>query len=285
MKLEHKTARDAVVEAVNTIKPMEEKYSNRLTTLIKNAALVISLLTIFSMVILYAYNMGVLSVYNIPNNYISINLQNYIPILIKFCGSYYAFALYYIQLKSDKLLNKSNFNFLKLFYGVIISLSIISWLGFKKWGALVAALSISILIEIVHFFAFKKKKVQKSQEEQLDERLYKQKVENYIHDLLSFLLYNKTGIAFIAIIVLFAPTVGTMRASNKCDYELLDLSGEKYVVIVDYIDSAVMQKATVVEKEGQKELTIDISSYKIVLKENVNIEYLTFKNVNFKEEK
>ena len=259
------------------VEPIKKKHEEKYKDIVKHSALIITLLTIFSIIVLYAYNTGVLGKYNIPNNYISINLQSYIPIIMNFCGIYYMCVLYCVQWKTDEIFNKKGFNFLKLLYAELIFFTVVNWLGFEGKVSAIVSLLVPIVFELILHFATKKQKESKN-EEITDEQLYKQKVESYVHDSLSFLFYNKKGLCFLIIAIILAPSLGTMYANNKIDYEIISIEENNYAIIVDYLDGAVVQKAQI----NKNELIIDTTSYQLISKENINIEYKEFEKVTLK---
>lgn len=275
--METKTKYHAMHEAMEKVEPIKKKQEEKCESIIKHSALIITLLTVFSIIVLYAYNTGVAGVYNIPNNYISVNLQSYIPIIMKICGIYYVCVLYCVQWKTDIIFNKKKFNFLKLLYAELIFSTITLWLGFEGKVSCIISILIPIVFESILHFATKKQKNSKN-EEITDEQLYKQKVESYVHDSLSFLFLNKKGLCFLIIAIMSAPLFGTMYANNKSDFEIINIEEENYAIIVDYLDSAIVQKVQI----NKNKLIIDTNSYQLISKEKMNIEYKEFENVTIK---
>ena len=277
--METKTKYNAFDEATMIAEPVKKEYENKFNKIVQNAALIITLITIFSCVILYAFNTGVIKVYNIPNNYIYINLQTYIPIVMKLCGIYSYGVFYYVQHKTDKIFNKKRFNFLRLLYGEAIFLFATNWIGFEGPIPTIITLIIPVLIELFYFFAVQRRKPFKNKEIS-DESTYKFQVETYVQDALGFLYHNKKGVCFVIIAILFAPNIGTMYAKNKTDYEIINIKEDSYAIVVDYLDKAVIQKAQI----NKNELTIDSTTYQLISKEDIIIKCQEFEKVTIKGE-
>lgn len=277
MIMETKTKYHAMREAMEKVEPIKKKQEEKYENIIKHSALIITLLTVFSIIVLYAYNTGVTGAYNIPNNYISINLQSYIPIIMNICGIYCVCVTYCVEWKKDIILKKKKFNFLKLFYAEVIFFAITLWLGFEGNVSYIIAILIPIIFELILHFETKKQKESKN-EEITDEQLYKRKVESYVHDSLSFLFYDKKSLYFLVIIIMLAPSFGKMYSYNKRGYEIINIEEENYAIIVDYLDSAIVQKVQI----DKNKLIIDTNSYQLISKEKINIEYEKFENVTIK---
>ncbi len=104
---------------------------------------------------------------------------------------------------------------------------------------------------------------------------YDIKVEDYLISRFLFSHFIKTGINIICIAALLAPSLGRLSARANNEYQTCLYNNEQYSVIVDYGDQVLIQRA----KENNNMLTICISNYTFISKNNIQFVYKQYDSV------
>ena len=270
---------DAVVKAKEIATPIEEKSNKRRKALRENAATVISTLAISLTVILYAYNKGYARVFNIPASCIPLDLKRLVPVAIIVCGVLAYVFTYVALLRTDIALKNKRINLLRMFYGFIIvryflsASNIENYLG-SVWSYIVPVL-LSIVIELLVIYIRRPKRIKTISKEE-----YSVKVENQLYNGFLYSNFFKTGLWFLVVAVILAPTFGEISTRANTDYQTCVYKDELYAVIVDYEDRVLAQKATV---ENQK-LSICTSEYTFIPKEGTAFINTKFNSVELVSE-
>ena len=252
----------------------EIEESKEKTRLLHNGAILVSIITVLLLTVLYAYKQGYLKVYRIPAECIVLDLKSYIPFLIQICSVMLYFLWYVISFKTEKVLKKNRFNFMRLLYGTVILLileqanNINAVIGFR--GVLVISITVPVAMEILIFTARIPKK-----NKLLDEVTYQMRLEDRIGDMLFYRYFIKGGLLLIVIAIMSAQIWGGLMARSKDEYQLCVRNEEHYAVVYDYGDSVLAQLAC----EDQDKLTIDTSSYTYINKADTTFFHKKYEQV------
>ena len=277
MENEHKTTYsnfEAAIKAKELFDPIEDEDRKKRKEVFGNVATIISTLAIFLTIVLFSYNIGYSSVYNIPVKCVPLDLKSYIPVTISVCGMMSYFFWYYALIKTDYALKKRKINVLRIIYGMIILYYLlkiihIDYYTGKIW-LLFVSISFSLILEVIVFLAKRPRK-----RKNISKTEYDIKVEDYLINRFLFSLFVKTGICFICITVLLAPSLGRLSARANNEYQTCLFNNEQYSVIVDYGDQVLIQRA----KENNNMLTICISDYTFISKNNIQFVYKQYDSV------
>lgn len=87
--------------------------------------------------------------------------------------------------------------------------------------------------------------------------------------------YIGYGLCVLALVVVLAPTFGEINARALRKYQSFIYEKEQYVVIIDYSDRMLAQRARI----DQNMLYIDTSEYCYFSKENIHFVYNTYDDV------
>lgn len=245
--------------AIDTTTRIEEHYKQQRKKLLENAAEIISFFAIFLTIILFAYNKGYSSVFNIPTRCIPLNLKSYVPVAYIVCSmSIYAF-LYSAEFRKDLALNKNRINPMRILYGTHIlyytfyEINIYYYLG-MIWSCLISII-ISVIIELVVFLLRRPRKENKTSKAE-----FNLMVEDFIFNRVFFFLFYKTGIWIIVFPVILTPFIGEFSAKINTKYETCVYESEQYSVVVDYGERVLVQKALVEDNT----LTIYTDTYTFI---------------------
>ena len=277
MENEHKTTYsnfEAAIKAKELFDPIEDEDRKKRKEVFGNVATIISTLAIFLTIVLFSYNIGYSSVYNIPVKCVPLDLKSYIPVTISVCGMMSYFFWYYALIKTDFALKKRKINVLRIIYGMIILYYLlkiihIDYYTGKIW-LLFVSISFSLILEVIVFLAKRPRK-----RKNISKTEYDIKVEDYLINRFLFSHFVKTGICFICITVLLAPSLGRLSARANNEYQTCLFNNEQYSVIVDYGDQVLIQRA----KENNNMLTICISDYTFISKNNIQFVYKQYDSV------
>jgi len=263
--LAENTKSKAILEARNKTKEYEKKKNKTVGEMIKNAAVILSVSAVILLFILYAYCRGYYGVFNIPENYFNLDLQNYLPVVFQMCGVFMYFSYYFSSIKKDKILKKRRINFLRVFWGVMIVLCILNANNVKGiiLYILFCILSCIIFMCIELFFYLGG---ETRSDKEISNIEYQFILENYIEDFVMLSLYKIFGITIV--VVLLAPYWGKFQAHLKNNYEVLTIDNQQYSIIVNHLDKAVVQKVSI----NGNELVVHTDSYMLVSKENIVIQ-------------
>ena len=211
---------------------------------------------------------------NIPYKYIAINLQNHIPILYIFVSYSVCGALQLIDCMTRKSFNsKSKLNFRRIAIFYLSSFNgIYHFLKFsflvKSW----VAIGITFLLEIIAVL-FEKGYIGFNKKRDILIDVYES-----VHKKIGRFVLFDCGIIIIALLLTFIYNVGDNTAKTQKEFEFLIHNESCYVVIADYKDKGIIQKAEVIKDK----LVIDASKYHLISKDNIAIEYREFEKVTVK---
>jgi len=122
---------------------------------------------------------------------------------------------------------------------------------------------ISIIVEL--FFYLRKKPRRDKEISNVEHQFI---LEDSIDVFIKLSLYKTYGIAIIIIIIILAPFWGEIQANSKINYEVLSIDNQQYIIVVDYLDKAVVQEVSI----NGNELVIHTDSYTFISKENIVIQ-------------
>lgn len=273
------TIKDASLEAQKIVEPFAQTHASKLKSLLNNAATIISLSIIALTMLLFAYNQGYASVYHLPVNVIPLNLEAYLSLAVTIV-TLLTYIFYYIACKkSDDLLSKKRFNFLAVFYGVTIILTLLYKYHFERVvgpiTCIVIAVVASMMVELVPRFVKKNRgdKIINSTTKEL-------KKEDFTWDKILYLLYVRNGIWILVICVSLAPLVGSIIARAKPDYQTCTYDAKTYAIIVEYEDQVLVQRADI----QNDTITIATNSYWYLPKDSLEVTFSTYDVVLIQED-
>lgn len=276
---ENPTLYDAFDEAKEIIQHEEKNQENKGKRIFENFATIISLAIVSLTMILYSYYSGYGEVYNIPPSVFPLKLEMFMPIAIQVLGLA-TYIIYYIaSRKTDKVLKRNRINPLRILYGTLIVSTLLNsnninclWSGVV---CLIISVALPLVIEIFLFFVNKPKKDKEITD---SEKWFK--VEDFIYSRFVYTYYFKFGFVFLIIMLILAPNIGRVKARADLEYQTLIQNDMQYVIIVDYDDKLLVQRAS----EEKNVLTIYTDSYSYINKENLNIIYKKYDKVIIEKE-
>ena len=247
----------------------EEKIEKNIKYLLENLAIIISISTVFILLMLYSFNKGFYRAYNIPANCIKVNLVDFLPATFQLCTIYIYFLLYLIQLKKDRILKINKFNISRIAYGFIIISNIFvnSNINYLIGAKLTFCISISIPIIIELTWMLIKNKDNLNQKKIL--------LTEFIEVKMLYLINNKYALGIIIIIILLAYNWGTLNALAKTEYQIFTWNNTTYAVIIDQDKNVIAQKS----KINNKKLTIDTTSFTYLPKENITFKMIKYNDI------
>lgn len=272
--MEHPTKRDAFLEAKQLVSPHEYEQKKTRKVILENAAAIISVLVAGLSLVLYAYNGGYCKVFNLPVEVLPLEIDQYLPVAVQLVGVS-VYILYYVSLvKTERLLDKRRFSFLRIMYGYLIISNIFTANHFDdligKWWSIAVYLGIPILFELL-FYRMK----MPTKNEEVSDTEKKILTEDYVFNRIFYSYYVQCGIFIVAIALIFAPLIGKTSAKANLNYQLCEIDNQLYAVIVDYDSTVLVQKA----KEINDKLVINNESYEYVQKEDLEFVYCEYEKV------
>lgn len=273
------TKQDVAIEAIEISKPFEKQQKGVLKEIWGNIATIISLSVICLFIVLFAYNTGFCDVFNLPVEVMPLDIKNYIELAVQ-CMGMTVWVVYSIAYKNtDKILNKNRYNVLCVLYGCVFILRLLNNYHFYNilgtiW-CIVIAIAIPAIVEFVMFFSRKqpKNKTISSAEKELEK-------ETNIFYRQIYNVFIKNGLFVFVIIILLAPIIGEISAKANMEYQTFEHENQTYVIIVEYSDSFLVQKADI----EKNHLTIYTNNYLYLSKENRLLSYDEFKEITIKKE-
>lgn len=267
-KSANKTIADAYGDAEIRIKPIEDKALNKKHSLLNNAAIILSLISIYLMALLYAYDLGVYEVYKIPVNYSDIDIRRFLPLLVSGIGIYVCIGYYAGSIKYDYIIKKNTFKFSRLLWGCVVLLTILSrYLNNEKLLILLSLL-FPILFELM-FFLYLLINKRDTKKETLSSQKYEMKVNEIIADHFVFFHMKKPIVAFCILLMIFAPFWSSFLSRQKTIYETLKINNCNYVIVSKAGENAYIETYDVCGDSAiihtDEYMKISISEHKIRL--------------------
>lgn len=268
-----KTNYDAYREAEKHAKPIIDDFETKKSNFWKNAAIILTLLSIYLMALLYAYDRGFYAVYKIPVNYTNVDIRRFLPLLVSGLGVSVYVGYYVGSIKFDRMYKMNTYKFFRVLWGSSILMTILS--QYIKNVVLCIVLSVGIPTIIEVFFYLSKKIHIK--EEELTPATYKMKVEDYVADRLLF-FYMKPVVAGMIILIIAAPFCGQYIAMHKTKYETLKINNRDYVIVATVGDNAyieaveVKDECAIIHTDEYMRITINDHTIKIADYKNVDID-------------
>ena len=274
-------------EAMRVVKNTEEKHKKKIEWLIENYALVLTYLTIGLLSTLYSFKLGYLRVFNIPGEYISVSLYEYIPLAIQIFGVYIYITMYIALFKTDETLNRFVYNPLRAMYGgfVLLSLSISNFGSLApEWVYWIISMALSFAFEFLVYrlrnINNPKQKKSNKKKKLIDEYRAEMYFEDKLVDYYRGKYYVKCWIGIIIIAVLFSPFLGRLKANANRDFQIFTIENQEYAVIIDRGEYVIAEEATI---ESCK-LHVNNEKYLYLNKEGLTFRFMNFEEVYIGEE-
>jgi len=268
------TRNDVIHEAIEKVQPTKAKANEQRKKLLEHTGAIISISIVVLTLALYAYNKGYCSVYSLPPECMPLNITSYLPLALQLCCITIYLLTYISSLKTNEILNKNRISLIRILYGwfIIITLfnNIYTLVG-RPWFPLIA-LAIPIVVEIL--FVLKKRR-HKNRNKKITPIEYNIMLEDMIETSIFNTYYIGYGLCVLALVVVLAPTFGEINARALRKYQSFIYEKEQYVVIIDYSDRMLAQRARI----DQNTLYIDASEYCYFSKENIHFFYNTYGDV------
>lgn len=283
--MEPPTIRDAAQEAQKVVKPFEQKQRKRLKKLLNNAATIITIFMVVLTMVLFAFNRGYASVYDLPSEIFPVDIKQYLSISIDLAIlSVYVF--YYVVYKSaDRILGKIRFNFLTVLYGCLIILALGNKYHFSRiidnllW--IIIAIIVPIIVELLPVIREKYLIKGRNQADKVIDAATKEvKKEDFVWERIFYWMFVKSGIAIFVICIGFAPWIGSISAKANPCYQTCIYDAKTYAVVVEYDDKVLVQEA----KIDENTITISTSSYRYLPKDIIELSYDTYDSVQIQED-
>ena len=221
-------------------KPVIKDIETKKSDFWKNAAIILTLLSIYLMALLYAYDRGFYSAYRIPVNYTNVDIRRFLPLLVSGVGVSVYIGYYVGSLKFDRMYKKNSYKFYRVLWGSTIIMTILCRYIKNVILCIVLSVVIPTAIEVI-FYLTNKLKIK---EEKLPPITYKMKVEDYVAERLLF-FYLKPVLLVMIIPIIVAPFCGEYIARHKTNYETLKINNRDYVIISTVGDSAYIEAVEV----------------------------------------
>ena len=273
---------DAYDEAEKEISDLKQNKERNFKSILEHFGVVISLSVIVLSMILFAYNKGFCSVYNLPISVLSIDISRFLPIAVQLLGVAFYIAIYISYIITDQLERKFHFSITRVLIGASICSYIIihnrSFLAYGIWMILLA-LVIPLLLEL--FLLLLSKIINKPiKNEYIDQDRFKHEKREYI--ISSVISRNtKIVICIMALALSLSSLAGIILANIKREYQVFENDNQSYAVIVDYSDKVLAQRCSFTDDSL---LTIDTNQYLVISKEQKEYAYVFFKNVSLNKQ-
>lgn len=252
----------------------EYKMDKHMEHIVENLAIILSLATIFILLVLYSFKNGYYQVYNISTNCITVDLVDFLPAALQFCGIFIYLVFYMVQIKKDNIMKINRPNFLRILYGELIIYGILIYNNIDHLVGSIITIIISFAIPIViEVFWWLMKKPRKNKE-------YNVSVKNIVltgmvEDKIEHLIMNKYLVGVVVIIISLASPWGSFCAKAENKYQIFPLDTIEYAVIVDRKDAVIAER--IFEENGI--LNVDTSSYIYLPKDNIVFSEKEFEKV------
>lgn len=283
--MEPPTIRDAAQEAQKVVKPFEQKQRERLKKLLNNAATIITIFIVALTMVLFAFNRGYASVYDLPSEIFPVDIKQYLSISTDL-ALLLTYVFYYLAHKSaDQVLVKRQFNFLAVLYGFLIILTLQNEYYFGRilgqHICVIIAIIIPVTVEIMSIIRRKRLDRGKRQGDKIIDTVTKElKKEDFVWSEIFYSMYIKSGIAVFVICIGFAPWIGSISAKANPYYQTCIYDAKTYAVVVEYDDKVLVQEA----KIDENTITISTSSYRYLPKDILELSYDTYDSVQIQKD-
>lgn len=284
-KIEY-TRKNARNEAVEILRPFIAKQRDNHGKLLSHAGTIISVFIVVASIILFNYNLGYSHTYNLPVDVMSISMTNLLPLAAQICGVGILIITYIRHLLSDRLLGKTKYSIMRLFYGFLFCLCLIVANQFQailgRFFSIILSLAISAFIELCVYLYGRKKYGSKKDNDAIDKLTYDFLVEEYVFSS-AFPGYRNSIIAAIVIAaIMLASSLGLLSAKAKREYTVFEYENESYAVIIDYTEKVLAEKILL----NNDSMEIDTNTYYYYPKENIEFALVKFDDVKInKQEK
>jgi len=265
------TSEDVIIEAKKLTSPTK-KAKQRKKYFFENTASLVTVFIIALTIVLYSYNTGFCSIYNIPVECMPLDLKSYIPVAIRLISLLLICSFYLSYIKTEKVLKKPRFNLIRVLYGfwilyVLIRINNINHLLGVKASILIS-IGMSFFLEFIVFLGLWTSIAPKINSPiSLSE--YNHRLESFVHDRFIYSYLVKYGVFILIIATLIAPLLGKISAKTKHYYQIIEINNMHYSVIVEYSDRVLVQPATIAEGI----LHIETSKYEYLPKDNLCLQY------------
>lgn len=272
------TKEETLKTVLSLMEPIEKEEQNRKTSILGNAATIISTILFCATIILYQYNSGYCVVFNIPANAITLSLERYAPICALVIVMQLYILHYYAEIKTDAALQRKNINWMRLLYGFFISMKLLEYIGVNRiidpWLHIIISLAIPLMIEFL--IRLRKSIINKTNDKAYSELEYIIQLENHIHNRILYKGLVRNGLIIIILAVILSPLFGRVSALAKRDYQICFYDNKSFAVIVDNNEYCIIQEAIIEDKN----LRIYTCTYQTIEKKEIPFTYIQFNNVS-----
>ena len=268
---------DAVKDAYKQIKPFEEEQQTKRKSILDNATVLITFISLGLLFLLFMYNSGIAEVYNIPVDCLSLDLKQYFSFVSMIIPWAVSIFWYFSLFKSDKIQEINRISVKRMFLGFIVLCGFIyksnlyNWLGYVL--SLIIPIGVCLVVELLNK-AFFKPIGRPLDSEIKKEEEYKKRVKSYVESFVLSSYYKKWVAVFLCCAVM-SPIVGIVSAKARMEYQVFNINSIDYVVISDDSDRVIAQKAEI----DDNALLIKTDSYYYFLKEDLELFNCKYKNV------
>ena len=280
------TRKDARNEAVEILRPFIAKQRDNHGKLLSHAGTIISVFIVVASIILFNYNLGYSRTYNLPVDIMSISMTNLLPLAAQICGGGILIITYIRHLLSDRLLGKNRYSIMRLFYGFLFFLCLITANQFQEVLGIILTiilpLVVSAFIELIVYMYGRNRKGTKKDDVVIDKSSHDFLVEEYVFSSVFPGYRNSIIAAVIIAVIIFASSFGSLSANAKREYSVFEFEKEPYAVIIDYNDKVLAQKVLI----SGTTIEIDTNTYCYYPKENIEFALVKFDDIKIhKQEK
>ena len=215
-------------------KSEEDMMERRIKQFIKKLPIFISLVTVLLLLVLYSFNYGYYKMYNISARCITVDIRDFLPVALQFCVIYIFLIFYFVQIKTDKIMQTRHPNFLRVFYGAFVLDYILRVNGnIENLMGVKATIAISIIIPaIMEVIWYLMKKPKKTDDKEYTEAERKILLTGMIENRILYLINGKYLMGIIVVLVLFASIWGRVCAKTENEYQIFRKGDTSYAVII-----------------------------------------------------
>ena len=262
----------AAQQASKLYATQEKELQKKKKSILENAAVLITAISLGLLFVLYMYNTGVAQVYNIPVNCLSLDLKQYFSVASLFVPWTVCIIWYFSLFKSDKVLGIKRINYKRIILGFIILSGFLFRSHLYNYLGAIICLILPIIICII--IEFIRKVTFKPSNELIDKKDYDKRVRSFVEDFI-FAGYYKTWVCIIIICAILSPLVGGISSKTKLDYQTFNFDSIDYVIITEESDRVLAQRV-LIENDV---LLINTEYYKYFEKNNLEISYDKYNSV------
>lgn len=277
------TKQDALNDAIKETEPIREKQGKRTKKIFENIGTIVTVSIIILSMVLFAYNNGFSSIYNLPATALSLDISRFIPSAVQLMGVIVYIFMYISSVLSDKITKSVGFSITRILLGCTICSYLIYQnnlnyaLGFIS---LIIIILLPIIVELIVILVNKKKN-KPIKNKKYDKETYEYKKKEFISNAIFPHYTIKKLVLVVAFAVCISPVFGMINASTKMEYQVFKYNGETYAVIADRSDTLLVQKAAIYDDI----LHINTSCYYYLPKENQELVSAIFKGVDISKQK